>query len=74
MRRMLRDKNGTFTGYAPIDETAPYDPDNPLNLKKPSELAQELLDATDGVSDAMKRLKERIEGRMSEIDEKIKKL
>ena len=76
-RPLLRAKDGRFVGYGPAEATmqsVTADPENPLNLKRPSQLADELLDATDGVSEAMKRLKDRIEGRMSEIDEKIKKL
>jgi uncharacterized protein (DUF952 family) len=80
VRVLLRDAAGKYVGYGPVATAVappaapPTDPLNPLNLKRPSEMAQELLDATDGVSEAMKRMKDRIEGRMSEIDEKIKKL
>ncbi len=71
MRRAVRAEDGTFTGFAQIDIA---DPDNPLNLKTPSQMAEELLDATDEFSESLKRFKDRVEGRMAEIDEKIKKL
>lgn len=50
------------------------DPNNPLGLKRHSELANELLDATDGVSEALKRLKDRTEAHLAELDENIKKI
>jgi uncharacterized protein (DUF952 family) len=71
MRRAVRGEDGTFIGFAQIDEA---DPNNPLNLKTPAQLADELLDATDAFSESLKRFKDRVEGRMAEIDEKIKKL
>jgi hypothetical protein len=37
-------------------------------------MAQELLDETDEFSESLKRFKDRVEGRMAEIDEKFKKL
>ena len=36
-------------------------------------MAQELLDATDGVSDALKRYKDRVESRIDDLDKNIKK-
>jgi uncharacterized protein (DUF952 family) len=78
MRKFVRAADGAFTGFAQIDETAVTDaapdPTNPLNLKTPSQMAQELLDATDEFSESLKRFKDSVEGRMAEIDEKIKKL
>lgn len=76
MRRFVRLEDGTFTGYAQIDDLpAPVsDPANPLNVKSPSQMAQELLDATDEFSESLKRFKDSVEGRMAVIDEKIKKL
>ena len=77
MRRFTRADDGTFTGYAQIDDapaSIATDPSNPLNLKSASQLADELLGATDDFSESLKRFKDRIEGRMAEIDEKIKKL
>jgi hypothetical protein len=80
MRRLTRAADGAFTGYAPAEQTqvAPpepiRDPNNPLNIKTPSQMAQELLDATDEFSESLKRFKDSVEGRMAEIDEKIKKL
>ncbi len=51
----------------------PADPLNPLNLKPASKMAQELLDATDGFSDALKRYKDRVESHMDDLDQNIKK-
>jgi uncharacterized protein (DUF952 family) len=85
MRRLVRAEDGAFTGYAPVAPAegvqtqvvppeAIRDPNNPLNIKTPSQMAQELLDETDEFSESLKRFKDRVEGRMAEIDEKIKKL
>jgi uncharacterized protein (DUF952 family) len=71
MRKMKRDENGAFVGY---EVTAKDDPLNPLNLKLPSQMAKELLDATDDFSDALKRYKDKVEARMDEIDKRIKGL
>lgn len=80
-RRLLREPDGTFTGYAPIEAAAegpatvrPTDPANPLNLKTASQLANELVDATDEFSKSLDRYKDSIEARMAELDKKIKKL
>ena len=80
-RRLLRAPDGSFTGYAPIDtpvaaQTAvrPTDPTNPLNLKSASQLANELVDATDAFSKSLDRYKDSIEARMAELDKKIRKL
>lgn len=86
MRMLLRAADGAFTSYAPpepvegaqkAEPASPEvirDPNNPLNIKTPSQMAQELLDATDEFSESLKRFKDSVEGRMAEIDEKIKKL
>lgn len=80
-RRLLRQPDGSFTGYAPIDAPSetraaarPTDPANPLNLKTASQLANELVDATDAFSKSLDRYKDSIEARMAELDKKIKKL
>ncbi len=74
-RELTRATDGAFTGFAlaQLPESA-RDPNNPLNIKTPSQMAQELLDATDEFSESLKRFKDSVEGRMAEIDEKIKKL
>jgi uncharacterized protein (DUF952 family) len=86
MRALTRGEEGAFTGFAPAAQAlvAPAqppappepirDPNNPLNIKTPTQMAQELLDATDEFSESLKRFKDSVEGRMAEIDEKIKKL
>ena len=82
IRRLTRAAGGAFTGAENIpapgapSETqtgsAPADdPLNPLRLKKPSELADELLEATDGFSEALKRMRDRVEGRIERLDDEI---
>ena len=65
IRRLLRAPDGTFTGYAAVQPEG-------MNLKAPSQLAQELLDATDGFSDALARYKDHVEAHMDELDKNIK--
>jgi uncharacterized protein (DUF952 family) len=80
-RRLLRQPDGGFIGFAPLDTpneaqtpARPTDPANPLNLKTASQLANELVDATDEFSKSLDRYKDSIEARMAELDKKIKKL
>jgi uncharacterized protein (DUF952 family) len=74
----VRAADGAFSGFTSLDlpppSAAASDPVNPLNVKSPSQMAQELLDATDEFSESLKRFKDSVEGRMAEIDENIKKL
>lgn len=75
LRRLLRNPDGTFIGYAPLEDVPRNaDPANPLNLKPASVLANELLDATDEFSRSLDRYKDSIEARMAELDKKIKRL
>jgi uncharacterized protein (DUF952 family) len=74
VRGLARAEDGTFTGYTTREPGIAGDPTNPLNLKTPSQMAQELLDATDEFSESLKRFKDSVEARMDQIDEKIKKL
>lgn len=67
IRRALRAADGTFTGFAPLDN-APAG----INLKTPSQLANELVDATGDFSDALARYKDRVQSRMDELDKNIK--
>ena len=71
LRLMQRAADGTFVGYTPL---LLHDPANPLNLKSPSQLAAELLEATDNFSEALREFKDRLEGRMQAMDEEIKRL
>jgi uncharacterized protein (DUF952 family) len=88
IRKFLRGVDGAYTGYdkenllpamsaaPPSAEKAPpakQDPLNPLNIKTPSQMADELLDATDGFSEALNRFKDRVEGRIERLDDEIKK-
>lgn len=74
MRKMVRAADGAFTGFAPLEDPPPQDAANPMNLKPASQLANELVDATDEFSKSLDRYKDAIEARMAEIDKKIKKL
>ena len=65
IRHLTRAADGTFTGYA---SAAPQG----MNLKKPSELANELVDVTGDFSDALARYKDRLEAHMDELDKNIK--
>ncbi len=82
VRTAARDADGAFTGFAELpaaSAAAPAaaahveDPLNPLNLKPASQLADELLDATDGFSEALKRYKDKVESRIEGLDDEIKK-
>ncbi len=84
VRKAVRDTSGAFTGSAErsaapaaaatANATSPAeDPLNLLNLKPASQLADELLDATDGFSEALKRYKDKIESRIEGLDDEIKK-
>lgn len=67
VRRAVRAADGAFTGIEPIANTAAG-----LNLKTPSQLAGELVDATGEFSDALARFKDHVEARMDEMDKEIK--
>ena len=89
IRKFLRGADGAYTGFdkenllpamsvaAPSipaqTPAAKQDPLNPLNIKTPSQMADELLDATDGFSEALNRFKDRVEGRIERLDDEIKK-
>ena len=57
----------------PATKQDPLNPLNPLNIKSPSQMADELLNATDGFSEALNRFKDRVEGRIEHLDNEIKK-
>lgn len=67
VRRAVRNADGAFTGIEPISNTPAG-----LNLKTPSQLADELVDATGEFSDALARFKDHVEARMDEMDKEIK--
>jgi hypothetical protein len=79
VRQVERDATGAFVAIvarldSPGAATAVAgDPANPLNIKSPSQLADELLDATDGFSEALKRYKDKVESRIEGLDDEIKK-
>jgi len=74
VRRVLRAADGAFTGFAPL-ESAPSAAAAPqTRLKTPSELANELVDATGDFSEALARYKDKIEAHMDELDKNIKDL
>jgi uncharacterized protein (DUF952 family) len=71
MRKVVRAVDGTFTGFAPMPQAAAAAaPEKPagMNLKTPSQLANELVDATGDFSDALARYKDRVQARMDELD------
>jgi uncharacterized protein (DUF952 family) len=69
MRQVTRAADGAFTGFAPLDtKQSPTG----MNLKTPSQLANELVDATGEFSDALARYKDRVQARMDELDKNIK--
>lgn len=65
IRCLTRAADGAFTGYAPAAPPG-------MNVKKPSELANELVDATGDFSDALARYKDRLEAHMNDLDKNIK--
>ncbi|PJF48892.1 MAG: DUF952 domain-containing protein [Chloroflexi bacterium] len=69
VRLATRDADGAFVGFDPLPDLA-----NPLNLKSPGQMADELLAATDAFSEALARFKDSVEGRLAQLDEEIKKL
>jgi uncharacterized protein (DUF952 family) len=73
VRRVLRAADGTFTGFAPL-ESLPSPAAPQTRLKTPSELANELVDATGDFSEALARYKDKIEAHMDELDKNIKDL
>ena len=74
VRRVLRAADGAFTGFAPL-ESAPSQAAPPqTRLKTPSELANELVEATGDFSEALARYKDKIEAHMDELDKNIKDL
>lgn len=80
IRVFTRGADGAYTGTQALSTPtstvqstlAQSDLQNPLNLKTPSQMAQELLDATDGFSDALKRYKDQVESRIERADKDIK--
>lgn len=74
VRRVLRAADGAFTGFAAL-ESSPSPAATPqTRLKTPSELANELVDATGDFSEALARYKDKIEAHMDELDKNIKDL
>lgn len=67
IRRAVRASDGKFIGIEPIGNI-----DAGLNLKTPSQLAGELVDATGEFSEALARFKDHVEARMDEMDKEIK--
>ena len=68
IRRAVRASDGTFIRFVLLDPSTPQG----MNLKKPSELARELVDATGEFSDALARYKDKIEAHIDELDKNIK--
>lgn len=72
VRPVLRAADGRFTGFGAAPEAAPSDSANPLGLKPASQLADELLQATDDFSESLRRYKDKIEARLEDLDRKIR--
>lgn len=78
VRRMVRERDGTFTRIVMLDGTPPVAAEPqaaspPTRLKTPSEMANELLAATDDFSEALAHYKDKIESHIDELDKNIKK-
>ncbi len=74
IRRVLRAVDGAFTGFAPLESSPSPAAAPQTRLKTPSELANELVDATGDFSEALARYKDKIEAHMDELDKNIKDL
>lgn len=66
VRRAVRNADGVFIGIEPVSDTPAG-----LTLKTPSQLADELVDATGAFSEALARFRDRVEARMDEMDKEI---
>jgi uncharacterized protein (DUF952 family) len=69
VRPVLREADGRFIGFGPAP--APVQDANPLGLKPASQMANELLQATDDFSESLRRYKDKIEARLEGLDRKI---
>ena len=65
IRIVLRDKDGAFTGFTPA-----FKPDTRTATQR---AADELLDATDDFSEALRQYKDRVKSQMDEFDADFKK-
>jgi uncharacterized protein (DUF952 family) len=74
IRRVLRASDGAFTGFAALESSPTQAAPAQTRLKTPSELANELVEATGDFSEALARYKDKIEARMDELDKNIKDL
>ncbi|MCX6017907.1 MAG: DUF952 domain-containing protein [Chloroflexi bacterium] len=77
VRPVLRDTDGRFTGFgavAGVADVATATAANPLGLKPASQLANELLDATDAFSESLRRYKDKIEARIDASDRDLSNL
>lgn len=81
-RKFVRTADGTYLGFEPAMPTPskpqekPGSPDDLLSQirgKTPSQLANELLDATDNFSEALNRYKDKLEARKDLLDDEINK-
>ena len=67
IRHAVRADDGTFVKIEPLAATP-----GGMNLKTPTQLANELVDVTGEFSEALARFKDQVESRMDEMDKKIK--
>lgn len=74
VRPVLRAADGRFTGFGPApapSQAQAQNEANPLGLKPASQMANELLQATDDFSEALRRYKDKIEARLEDLDRDI---
>lgn len=80
LRKFVRAADGTYLGYEPVAPAKSAElPSNPGDLlsqarsKTPSQIANELLDATDNFAEALSRYKDKLEARKDLLDDEINK-
>ena len=80
LRKFVRAADGSYLGYEPVAPAKPAElPSNPGDLlsqarsKTPSQIANELLDATDNFAEALNRYKDKLEARKDLLDDEINK-
>ncbi len=80
VRKFLRTADGSYLGYEPVAPAKSAElPSNPGDLlsqtrgKTPSQIANELLNATDDFSESLNRYKDKLEARKDLLDDEIKR-
>ena len=83
VRQFVRTADGTYLGYEPAQPAQPTKPKetsgsaedmlSQVRGKTPSQMANELLNATDDFAEALNRYKDKLEARKDLLDDEIKK-